>query len=927
MTTSYTPSLRLILADQGSAVNTWGTLLNTSLITLVDTSISGYLTINIPSDADYTLTTANGASDQARYAFLNFTSSALTTGRNIIIPAVSKEYGIVNNTSYPLTIKTASGSGIAVPSGYRAKVICDSANVYDASSYHASLLVGSLNVSGSTSFSSSVTISSTLDVTTLHSQYWGLRVRASSAGDSGAIQFTDNAASVQLGDISVDTSGNMYLAPSAGSAVYTGTIISSGSISASANGITIQGASGTNRNFYLATTGTGARWGWVANSTAESGGNAGSDLSLSRFSDTGTYIDSPISVTRSSGVVSFTNRVYANGGLSSIGTMSVSGSGTFSGTINAGQDGTNGYTQLTQGTSSISGYLSFYLNSGTRIGYVGYGGLGGFMNLFTDGNTNLSLGTNGSTRMTITSAGAVGIGTTNPASPFEVQAANSYVYSTGTAGYGSFYARGSGTNAAYIFMGNTTNNEQARISAYDTGIMLFSNGNGAVERMRITSGGVVSIGDSVPPASGVGLMVGNGAVQNIGMGNIGQYEAVWGGGSTWYNAGFRNDGNNFYFLTSASQSTQAGAQTAGYNSLRPLTIGLGTGSVSIAAPTSGSNALNLYAASGNLALYITGGGGGGSAVSITDTGSSSGAQITFTGNGGTTPNKYLRVTSGVVNWVNSAYSSVIWQLDDSGNVTNYGSLSVSGTISGNLSGNVSGNVTGSISGGSVSGSSLTATSGGASITGNLTTTGSITTGVNLYMNSNAILGVSTSTGYTVAGGSAYNNGGAIAYFGSAAGGTLQFYSGTGGTNANVGQFAANGVFSAYYGASLNADSYFGSNYGPTSQWSIGYRGVPQTSPGTSYTGVLQDAGKHIAMPSGNTFYIPANGSVAYPVGTTITIFNYSTSGNVTIAINSDTLYWANTAGTTGSRTLAPMGLATAMKFNPTQWVISGVGLS
>ena len=133
----------------------------------------------------------------------------------------------------------------------------------------------------------------------------------------------------------------------------------------------------------------------------------------------------------------------------------------------------------------------------------------------------------------------------------------------------------------------------------------------------------------------------------------------------------------------------------------------------------------------------------------------------------------------------------------------------------------------------------------------------------------------------------------------------------------------------YGGVTQYSDALFAGSYGPTSTLSIGYRGLPQNNPGTNYTGVLSDAGKSIIMGNALTFTIPANSSVAYPIGTTLTIVNGATGAgqNCTIAITTDTLYQANTSGTTGSRTLAPLGIATAIKTTSTVWVISGVGLS
>jgi hypothetical protein len=112
--------------------------------------------------------------------------------------------------------------------------------------------------------------------------------------------------------------------------------------------------------------------------------------------------------------------------------------------------------------------------------------------------------------------------------------------------------------------------------------------------------------------------------------------------------------------------------------------------------------------------------------------------------------------------------------------------------------------------------------------------------------------------------------------------------------------------------------------------SVGFLNIPQNSQSAAYTLVLGDAGKHILHPSADTtartFTIPANGSVAFPVGTAITFVNQNSAGTVTIAITTDTMRLAG-AGTTGSRTLAANGVATAIKITSTEWIISGTGLT
>lgn len=111
---------------------------------------------------------------------------------------------------------------------------------------------------------------------------------------------------------------------------------------------------------------------------------------------------------------------------------------------------------------------------------------------------------------------------------------------------------------------------------------------------------------------------------------------------------------------------------------------------------------------------------------------------------------------------------------------------------------------------------------------------------------------------------------------------------------------------------------------------MGFRTIPQNSQSVAYTAVLADSGKHLLHPSADmtarTFTIPANAAVAYPLGTAITFVNQASAGVMTISITTDTMRFAG-AGTTGSRTLAANGVATAIKLTATEWIISGAGLT
>lgn len=109
-----------------------------------------------------------------------------------------------------------------------------------------------------------------------------------------------------------------------------------------------------------------------------------------------------------------------------------------------------------------------------------------------------------------------------------------------------------------------------------------------------------------------------------------------------------------------------------------------------------------------------------------------------------------------------------------------------------------------------------------------------------------------------------------------------------------------------------------------------YEGLPQNAQSAAYTTVLSDAGKHLFHPAADTtartWTIDSNANVPYPIGTTITFVAEGSSGTITIAITTDTLV-LSPGGTTGSRTLAPHGVATAIKVTATKWYISGSGLT
>jgi hypothetical protein len=142
-------------------------------------------------------------------------------------------------------------------------------------------------------------------------------------------------------------------------------------------------------------------------------------------------------------------------------------------------------------------------------------------------------------------------------------------------------------------------------------------------------------------------------------------------------------------------------------------------------------------------------------------------------------------------------------------------------------------------------------------------------------------------------------------------------------NVTAGRISVAGAFPLIFQTNSNERFRITSTGGITSSDlsdAVGYKGLPQNAKTASYTLALSDMGKHISITTGGVV-IPANGSVAFPIGSTIVIYNDSASTQ-NITITTDTLRLAGTA-TTGTRSLAQRGLATCVKVLATEWVVSG----
>tara|TARA_R110002020_G_scaffold53117_4_gene148933 strand:+ start:1945 stop:3984 length:2040 start_codon:yes stop_codon:yes gene_type:complete len=134
MATQYTTILKLALPTQGELDGSWGTTVNNNITSMVEEAVAGRSVINTWSSNSHTLTTANGTTAEARAAMLSLTDTGDQLGSNaatVICPAASKIYIVTNAVGQAATLKTASGTGIAIPNGATMLLFCDGTNVVE----------------------------------------------------------------------------------------------------------------------------------------------------------------------------------------------------------------------------------------------------------------------------------------------------------------------------------------------------------------------------------------------------------------------------------------------------------------------------------------------------------------------------------------------------------------------------------------------------------------------------------------------------------------------------------------------------------------------------------------------------------------------------------------------------------------------------
>ena len=132
MASTYSSDLKLELMTTGEKAGTWGTITNTNLQQL-EQAASGYISHNIGA-ADLALDLSNGAVSNGKNLYYKLTGT-LTANRTVTMPDSSERVFIVedatarSSSNYTLTVKTVSGTGLALPIGSTTVLYSDGTNI------------------------------------------------------------------------------------------------------------------------------------------------------------------------------------------------------------------------------------------------------------------------------------------------------------------------------------------------------------------------------------------------------------------------------------------------------------------------------------------------------------------------------------------------------------------------------------------------------------------------------------------------------------------------------------------------------------------------------------------------------------------------------------------------------------------------------
>lgn len=138
MASTYS-QLKIELIGTGDQAGTWGATTNVNLGTALEEAITGSANVTFASSNVALALTDTNASQTARNLELNLVGT-ITNQQTLFIPAIEKQYIIVNNLSNAVVISNGTnasptGTTVRIPAGRSMGIFNDSVNVAETTNY------------------------------------------------------------------------------------------------------------------------------------------------------------------------------------------------------------------------------------------------------------------------------------------------------------------------------------------------------------------------------------------------------------------------------------------------------------------------------------------------------------------------------------------------------------------------------------------------------------------------------------------------------------------------------------------------------------------------------------------------------------------------------------------------------------------------
>jgi microcystin-dependent protein len=154
MSSTFSP-LKFELIGTGEQDGTWGDTTNTNIGTAIEQAITGSGSVTF-TGTDVTLTLSNSNTAQTARNLRLVLVGTSDGARQLVVPAIEKQYIIKNELADAVTVKNSTGTGIAIPSGKTMVVFNDATNVVDVTTYSSSLALGGTLTGTTATFSGAI---------------------------------------------------------------------------------------------------------------------------------------------------------------------------------------------------------------------------------------------------------------------------------------------------------------------------------------------------------------------------------------------------------------------------------------------------------------------------------------------------------------------------------------------------------------------------------------------------------------------------------------------------------------------------------------------------------------------------------------------------------------------------------------------------